>query len=333
MKRRQLTRRSVLGSGAICFLTSSASGQGSRRTRRIGVLLPAHADDAEYPNLVTSLLKGLRETGWIEGSNITVDIRWCGSDPEAVSIEAANLVFTQPDAIIAAGSTTTGPLLRVSKTIPVVFTIVPDPVAAGFVNTLAQPGGNATGFTSFEYGIGGKWVGLLKEVAPRLDRVVVAMDPSVTAGSGQLDAIRSASTPLGLEISTSDLRIGAVEIETVLAEFSRLPNGALIVTSSGLAIRYRDLLIELANRYNVPAIYYASAFAIRGGLMAFGPDRADLFFRAANYVDRILKGEKPSDLPIQVPTKYTLVVNLKTAQAQGISLSPALLISADEVIE
>jgi putative ABC transport system substrate-binding protein len=302
------------------------------RIRRIGVLVPAARNDSEYPTLVNALLEALRQLGWSDGRNLQIDIRWGGGDVEGIKKDAVELAALAPDAIVAAGATTVGPLLQATRTVPIVFVIVPDPVGAGFVDSLARPSGNATGFTSFEYGIGGKWLELLKEIAPRVRRVAVLRDSAITAGIGQWSAIQTAAPVVGLEVSPVNLR-GASDLEHDVGAFARGQNGGLIVTSSGLSVRHRDLIVMLAAMHKLPALYYAGSFVSRGGLISYGPDRTDQFRRAAGYVDRILKGEKPADLPVQTPTRYQLAINLKTAKALGLEVPPTLLARADEVIE
>jgi len=297
------------------------------------VLLAAKPNDVEYPTLVAAFVKGLGQLGWEDGRTIRLDIRWSGGSADAIARQARSLVATSPDIIMAAGNSTVEPLLKVTRTVPVVFTIVPDPVGAGFVKSLARPGGNATGFASFEYGVGSKWLGLLKELAPRATHVAVVRDPDIAAGLGQFNAIRDAARSARMKIVPVNLRDAATAIERDVAAFARRPDGCMIVTSSALSVRHRDLLIALARHHSLPALYYARSFAARGGLIFYGPNRTDLFRRAAGYVDRILRGEKPAGLPVQLPTKYTLVVNLKTARALGLTVPQSLLITADQVIE
>ncbi len=255
-----------------------------------------------------------------------------GGSADGLRKNASELAALAPDIILASGNSAVGPLLQATRTIPVVFVIVPDPVGAGFVDSLARPGGNATGFESFEYGIGGKWLQLLKEIAPRLTRIAVFRDATISAGIGQWGAIQTAAPSFGLEVTPINLR-DSNEIERAVAVFARQANGGLIVTSSGLSIQHRELIIALAAQHKLPTVYYAGAFVKAGGLISYGPDRAEQFQRAAAYVDRILKGENPSDLPVQSPTKYELVVNLKTAKGLGIDVPPTVLARADEVIE
>src|SRR5262245_10116457 len=329
MRRRKFI--TLLGSAAAWPVAGRAEQR--ERMRRIGVLLPASASDSEYPTLVGAFLQELQQLGWALGRNLQMEIRWSGGDVNLVRKDAVELVGLAPDVIFASGAATTDPLLQASRTVPVVFTIVPDPVGAGFVSSLHRPGGNATGFTSFEYGIGGKWLELIKEIAPGVRRVGVLRDPAITAGIGQWSAIQTAAPAVGLEVRPINLRGGASETEQEVTAFAPNASSGLIVTSSGLSVQHRDLLIALAAQYRMPALYYARAFVDRGGLVAYGPDRVDQFRRAAGYVDRILKGENSADLPVQAPTKYELVLNVKTAKALGLDVPPSLLSLADEVIE
>jgi putative ABC transport system substrate-binding protein len=263
---------------------------------------------------------------------VRIDYRWSAGDDERVRKYAAELVALAPDVILATGSATVGALLQATRTIPIVFPIAVDPVGAGFVESLARPGGNATGFLLFEYGISGKWLELLKEIAPKLKRVAILRDPSIAAGSGQLGAIQSVAPSLGVELSPFGVRDGG-EIERAIAAFARVPNSGLIVTGTPLATVHRDLIITLAVRHKLPAVYYDRLFVSAGGLISYGPDILDQYRRAAAYVDRILKGEKPADLPVQAPTKYELVINLKTAKTLGLDIPTTVLARADEVIE
>jgi putative ABC transport system substrate-binding protein len=328
MRRREFV--GLVGGALACSLAARA--QQGMPVRRIGLLLTAPPDDSEYPTLVDAFLQRLRELGWSEGRNLRVDIRWGGAGPEAVHKHAAELVALAPDVIVAPGSSTAGPALQATRSIPVVFTIVPDPVGAGFVESLARPGGNATGFASFEYGIGGKWLELLKEIAPGVTRVGVLRDSDITAGIGQWSAIQIVAPMFGAQVSPINLR-DALDLEHAVAAFARSPNGGLVVTSGAGAVRHRNLIVRIAAEHKLPAIYYAKAFVTGGGLISYGADRADQFRRAADYADRILKGEKPADLPVQAPTKYELVVNLKTAKALDLAPPQSLLARADEVIE
>jgi putative ABC transport system substrate-binding protein len=263
---------------------------------------------------------------------VRIDYRWGGGNAENIRKHAAELVALAPDVILAAGGAVVGPLLQATRTVPIVFVIVPDPVGAGFVDSLARPGGNATGYINFEYSIGAKWLELLKQIAPGVTRAAVLRDPAISTGIGQFGAIQSMAPSLGVEVSPVNVR-DAAEIERAVAAFARSPNSGLIVTTSALAVVHRDLIITLAARHKLPAVYYERNFVAGGGSISYGPDYLDQFRRAADYVDRILKGEKPADLPVQAPTMYKLVVNLKTAKALGLSVAPALLAFADEVIE
>jgi len=274
----------------------------------------------------------MRQLGWTDGGNVRFEIRWAGGDSDSNRRHAAELVALAPEVIVSAGAASTGPILQTTRTIPVIFAIVPDPVGAGFVDSLARPGGNASGFTSFEFGIGGKWLELLREIAPRVRRVAVLRDPAITAGVGQWSAIQTAAPAFGMEVNPISLR-DAPEVERAITAFARAPDGGLIVTSSGLAIAHRATIIAQAAKHRLPAVYYSRPFVADGGLISYGSDRAEQFRNAARYVDRILKGEKPADLPVQAPTKYELVINLKTAKALGITMPPTLLARVDEVIE
>jgi putative tryptophan/tyrosine transport system substrate-binding protein len=271
-------------------------------------------------------------TGLGHRRNIRIEVRWAGGNTEDIRRHAAELTALPPDVVVANGSAAVGPLVQATRTVPIVFAIVPDPVGAGFVDSLARPGGNATGFMLFEYGIGGKWLELLREIAPGVTRVGVLRDPTVTTGIGQWGAIQTAAPSFGLEVSPINLRDGP-EIERAVAAFARVSNGGLIATGSALTVVHRDLLVTLASQYKLPAIYLGRHFVAAGGLISYGPDFLDQYRRAAGYIDRILKGEKPADLPVQAPTKYELVINLKTAKALGLDVPPTLLARADEVIE
>jgi putative ABC transport system substrate-binding protein len=329
-----MNRRSfiVLLGGASIAQPLGTLAQQTTSMRRVAMLLPAKADDAEYPALIAAFVNGLQQAGWTEGRNLRLDIRWGGGSVDGISKHAAELVTLAPEVIVAAGATATGPLLQLTRSVPVVFTIVPDPVGAGFVDSLARPGGNATGFASFEYTIGGKWVDLLKEVSPQLTRVAVLRDPRITAGIGQFQAVQSAATSAGLEVRPVNMQ-DATGIERDLTAFASFGNGGLIVTSSGMSVAHRDLIVSLAARLRLPAVYYAASFAAAGGLIAYGSDRKDEFRRAAGYVDRILKSAKPEDLPVETPTKYELVVNMKTAKMIGLAIPTSMLARANEVIE
>src|SRR5437764_3537212 len=301
-------------------------------TRRIAVLMPLTAEDPQSKARLEAFLQTLEELGWTVGRNVQIDSRWGAMDPDRISKYAAELVALAPDVILASGASTMTPLLRVTRTVPIVFTNLGDPVGGGFVDSLARPGGNATGFMLFEYGFSGKWLELLKQIAPRLTRVAVIRDTTQGTGTNQLAAIQAVAPSFGMEVRPVGTR-DADEIERGIAAFAPGSNGGVIVTASGLALVHRELMIALAARYRLPAVYPYRYFVTSGGLICYGPDQVDQYRRAAGYVDRILKGEKPNDLPVQAPTKYELVINLKTAKALGLTVPQALLARADEVIE
>jgi putative ABC transport system substrate-binding protein len=300
--------------------------------RRIGVLLSTAADDQESSARTASFLKGLQQLGWIEGRNLRIDIRWAAGDAELYRKYAAELVALAPDVILASSSPTVAALQAATRTVPIVFAHAVDPVGAGFVDSLARPGGNATGFVLFEYGISAKWLELLKEIAPALKRVAVLRDSTTAAGMGQFGAIQSVAPSFGMEVNPVSLRDPG-EIERGITAFAASPNGGLIITAAPLGTLYRELIIALAARHKLPAIYSSRFFAADGGLVYYGPDLTDQYRRAAGYVDRILKGEKPANLAVQAPTKYELAINLKTARALGITVPLSVLTRADEVIE
>ncbi|MGB6394514.1 MAG: ABC transporter substrate-binding protein [Bradyrhizobium sp.] len=329
-----MLRREFLGvmSGAAVTWPLAARAQQNERVRRIGVLMGQAADDQQGQARSTAFVQTLQSLGWVDGRNAQIDVRWGAGNSEEIRRHASELVALRPDVIIASGSATVGPLLQATSAVPIVFVVVPDPVGAGFVDSLARPGGNATGFTIFEYGIGAKWLELLKEISPRIKRVAVLRDAAIAAGVGQFGAIQSAAPTLGVELSPINVR-DAGEIERAVAAFARSPDGGLIVTGSSLAAVHRDLIVMLATRHNLPTVYYERFFVSAGGLLSYGPDLVDQHRSAATYVDRILKGEKPADLPVQAPTKYELAINLKTAKTLGLTVPPTLLARADEVIE
>jgi len=329
MRRRDVI--TLLG-GAAAAWPFGARAQQPERMRRVGVLVPLAADDPQSQRRITAFVQGLEAAGWTDGRNIRIDIRWTAGDTDRMRRHAAELVALAPDVILASGGTVVGALLEASRTTPIVFTLTVDPVGAGFVASLARPGGNVTGFTGYEYGLGTKWLGLLKEIAPRVTRAAILRDASIPQGIGQFAVIQAAAPSLGVELRSIDLR-NADEIERGVSEFARDGNGGLIVTASALAIVHRDLIISLAARHKLPAIYFQHFFANAGGLAAYGFDPIDPHRGAAAYVDRILKGEKPGDLPVQVANKYELVINLQTARALGLEVPQSLLARADEVIE
>ena len=311
-----------------------AFAQQSERVWRIGVLsgVGPDADDLDLQARIGAFEDGLKRLGWINGQNVRIDVRAGAGDVDRIRRYVDELVALAPDVILATGGAVVPPLLKATRSVPVVFTNVVDPVGAGFVDSLARPGGNATGFVSFEYGLSVKWLELLKEIAPRVTRVAVIRDPAISDGIGMFGAIQGAAASLGLElIAVSPHEVS--EVERAIAAFARTPNGGLITTPSPLTIIHRDLIIGLAAKHKLPAVYHRRAFPASGGLISYGPDVIDLFRRAAGYVDRILKGEKPADLPVQAPSKYELVINLKTAKALGLAMPQTLLARADEVIE
>jgi putative ABC transport system substrate-binding protein len=318
--------------GGMATWPLAARAQQTERMRRIGVLAPFAADDPEEQARVAAFVHGLQQLGWTDGRNVQIDYRWAAGDADRMRKYAAELVALAPDAILAAGGATVGPLLQATRTVPVVFTLTPDPVGAGFVDSLARPGGNATGFTNFEYGIGVKWLELLKEIAPRVTRAAVLRDPTIPAGIGQFGAIQAVAPSFGIEVRPVDVR-DAGEIERAITAFARSSNDGLVVTSNALASVHRNLIITLAAQHRLPVVYPFRFFVTAGGLASYGPDTIDPHRRAAGYVDRILKGEKPANLPVQAPTKYELVINLKTAKALGLEVPATLLARADEVIE
>ena len=300
--------------------------------RRIGIILPQAADDREFQAWVAAFLQALAQLGWSIGHNVRIDTRWATTNAAEIRRHAAELAALAPDVILAHGDSTVGPLLQVTRTVPIVFPIVSDPVGAGFVDSLARPGGNATGFMIFEYGISAKWLELLKEIAPSVTRVAVLRDPTIPAGIGQFGVIQAVAPSHRVEVNPVNMR-DAGEIERAIVALARSGNGGLIVTASGPAFAHRDLIVMLVARHKLPALYFDRSFVVAGGLISYGPDRIDQYRKAAGYVDRILKGEKPSDMPVQAPTKYELVINLKTAKALGLTIPPAVLARADAVIE
>ena len=310
----------------------AARAQQTERVRRVGMLMSLAADDPESLARLTAFLQRLQELGWTDGRNIRIDYRWAAGDAERSRRYSAELVALAPDVILAAGSVSLAALQQATRTVPIVFVHVADPVGAGFVNSLARPGGNTTGFSQFEYGVIGKLLELLKEIAPGATRVAVIRDTAISAGTGQFGAIQAVAPSFGVEVSPVNMR-DAGEIERAIADFTRSENGGLILTAGPLASIHRELIVTLAARHKLPAIYFERYFAMGGGLISYGPHLVDQYRRAADYVDRILKGEKPADLPVQAPTRYELVINLKTAKTLGLTVPPTLLTTADEVIE
>jgi putative ABC transport system substrate-binding protein len=329
----QLKRRefiTLIGGAAACPL--AASGQQGERVRRVGVLMNVAAADQEGQAQVAAFLQALQQLGWSEGRNVRIDTRWGENDVELDRRYATELLAFAPDVVLASSTLSVAALRRVTRTSPIVFAGVSDPVGAGFVDTLARPGGNVTGFMIFEYSVSGKWLELLKEIAPRVMRAAVLRDSANPAGIAQFGAIQAVAQSLGVALRPVDIR-DAGEIERSIASFARAANGGLIVTPGASVSAHHDLIVMLAARYKLPAVYSSRPMVIGGGLICYGPDIAHQFRQAAGYVDRILKGEKPADLPVQAPTKYELVINLKTAKALGLDVPPTLLARADEVIE
>jgi putative ABC transport system substrate-binding protein len=328
MQRRQFI--ALLG-GATTWPLAARAQQGERM-RRIGVLLPASADDARFQAFVGAFLQELQSLAWSIGRNVRIDTRWATANAATIRRQATELVALTPDVILAHGASTMGPLLQATRTVPIVFPVTADPVGAGFVDSLGRPGGNATGFMAIEYPMGGKWLELLRQIAPGVMRVAVFRDASIPSGNALFGVIQAMAQALKVEVTPVNMR-DADEIERVLAAFARAPGGGLIVTGSAPAYNYSDLIITLAARHKLPAVYYEHSFVAAGGLMSYGPDFVDQYRQAAGYVDRILKSEKPADLPVQAPKKYELIINLKTAKALGLTVPPSLLASANEVIE
>ena len=326
-----IERRKLLATlgGAVAW-PLAARAQQPERMRRIGVLMNLAVGDPEGEARIAGFVQGLQQLGWSDGRNVRIDYRWAAGDAGHFQRYAEELLALAPDGIFAAATPSVRALQHVTRTVPIVFAIVADPVGAGFVDSLARPGGNVTGFTPFEYGISGKWLELTKEIAPRVTRVAVLRD--LTIGLGQLGAIQSVAPSLGVELTPIGVDDPG-QIERTVAAFARSPNGGLIVTASTSAIIHRELITTLAARNKLPAVYYTRYWVEGGGLMSYGPDFRDQFRQAAAYVDRVLKGEKPADLPVQAPTKYELVINLKTAKALSLTVPETLLARADEVVE
>ncbi len=320
------------GAAAVSAWPLAARAQQSGPIKRIGILLTAAADDAQYQARVGAFLQALALLGWSIGHNLRIDTRWATTNAAEVRRHAAELAALAPDVILATGASTVGPLLQATRTVPIVFTTVGDPVGGGFVDSLARPGGNVTGFMTFEYSMAGKWLELLKQIAPGVTRAAVLRDPATPSGIGQFGAIQAVAPSLRMEVTPVNLR-DAGEIERAVTAFARGSNGGLIVTSSPLATTHRNLIVTLAARHKLPAVYFERFFVAAGGLISYGSDRIDQYRKAAGYVDRILKGAKPADLPVQAPTKYEMVINLKTAKALGLTVPDIVLLRADEVIK
>ncbi len=328
MKRREFI--AVVG-GAWATWPLTARAQQSDRVRRVGALIGV-VDDANSRAMYEAFRQGLQQLGWVDGRNVRIDARFGAGDPARIRKYAAELVASSPDVILSTGSIVTQILLQETHTVPIVFTIVPDPVGSGFVDSLSQPGGNATGFMQFEYSLSSKWLELLKQIAPNVTRAAILWDPTITAGIGQFAVIQSVAPSLGVDVRP--IKVGNTsEIERAIAAFASQPNGGLIVTASALAVIHSELINTLAAKHKLPAVASNRFFIRSGVLISYGVDFVEQQRRAATYVDRILKGEKPADLPVQAPTKYEMVINLKAARALGLTMSPALLARADEVIE
>jgi ABC-type uncharacterized transport system substrate-binding protein len=319
--------------GAAVARPLAARAQQPERVPRIGVLMASAADDPENQARMAAFLQGLAQLGWTDGRNVRIDTRWATTNADDLRRHAAELAALTPDVLVAAsGTSTVAPLLQATRAVPIVFVAVVDPVGAGFVASLARPGGNATGFLMFESGLSGKWLELLKQVAPGVTRAAVLRDAAIASGIGQFAAVQAVASSLGVELSPVDAR-DVPEIERAVAAFASSGNGGLIVTPSPVANRHRDLIATLAARHRLPAVYGSRPYVAAGGLISYGPDLIEQYRRAAGYIDRILKGEKPADLPVQAPTKYELVINLKTAKALGLEIPATVLARADEVIE
>jgi putative tryptophan/tyrosine transport system substrate-binding protein len=329
MRRREFI--AVLG-GAAASWPLTAPAQQLERMRRISVMMGVAKNDPDSQARITALLQGMEDLGWANGRNMHIDVRWSAGDTQRMRRDAAELVALEPDVLLATGAPTVEALRQSTRTVPVVFVNVIDPVGAGFVESLARPGGNATGFTLFEYGLSGKWLELLKQVAADVTRVAVLRDSATSSGIGQYAVIQAMAPSLGVELRPIDLHDPG-EIERAITAFARYSNGGLIVTGSLAAQVHRDLIIGLAAKLRVPAVYSLRYHVASGGLICYGPDTLASFRRAAGYLDRILKGDKPADMPVQAPTKYELVINLKTAKALRLTIPSSLLARADEVIE
>ena len=328
MRRREFIK--VIG-GAAATWPVAVRAQLTERMRRIGVLMTTSLGDPETQVRTKAFLQGMQELGWTEGRNIRFDVRWDGGTADAARKAAAELVALSPDVILASGVVSLA-ALQTRRDVPIVFTLAPDPVGAGFVESLAKPGGNVTGFMQFEYSLSGKWLELLKEIAPTITRAAVLRDPAISAGVGQFAVIQAVAPAIGIDVRPIDVREGA-EIERGVSAFARVPNGGLIVTAAPGTTTHRELIAQVAARNKLASVGPFRSFVESGGLVSYGANLGEQFRRAASYVDRILKGEKPADLPVQAPTKYELLINLKTAKALGITIPPAALARADQVIE
>jgi putative tryptophan/tyrosine transport system substrate-binding protein len=327
MQRREFI--TLLG-GAAAVWPLVARAQQADRVRRIGVLM--NVDNADQRASYAAFLQVLQQLGWTDGRNVRIDTRWAGGHASEIRKYATDMVVLAPDVIVATGTAAMVPLMQATRTVPIVFANVADPVGAGFVDTMARPGGNATGFVQFEYSLSGKWLELLNQIAPGLTRAAILRDPNIPSGIGQFAIIQSVAPSFGVEVGAINVR-DAGEIERAVTAFARSPNGGLILTASALAVTHCEIIVALAAQYKLPAVYYRRYFVDRGGLISYGYDVLQQYRGAAGYVDRILKGEKPADLPVQAPTKYELIINLKTAKALGLTIPQSLVVTADEVIE
>jgi putative tryptophan/tyrosine transport system substrate-binding protein len=331
MKRRDFI--GLLGGAIVPAVWPQGSrAQQAEPVRRIGALINLAADHPESPARIAAFAQGLAEHGWTIGRNVRIDYRWAGGNPELFRRYAGELVAMKPDVILAAGTGSVAALRDATGDIPVVFTNVSDPVGQGFVESLDHPGGNVSGFMLFEFSLTGKWLELLRQIVPSVSRVAVVRSSTDPAGIGQFGAIQTVATSLGLQVTPIDVR-DAGEIERAIAAFGRIPNGGLVITGAASITGYRNLIIALAAKYKIPAVYPNRLSVLDGGLACYGPDAVDTFRRAAGYVDRVLKGEKPAELPVQAPTKYELVINRRVANALGLAIPEKLLATADEVIE
>jgi putative tryptophan/tyrosine transport system substrate-binding protein len=329
MRRREFI--TLVGGAAVAWPLAARAQQGERM-RRIGVIVPAISDDTAFQARVGAFLQALALSGWTIGRNVSIDTRWATTNPANIRRHASELAALAPDVILAHGSSTVGPMLQTTRSVPIVFPIAVDPVAAGFVDSLARPGGNTTGFMAYEYSLSGKWLELLKQIAPSVTHAAVLRDPTQGSGTTQFAVIQAAAPSLRMEVNPINIR-DAGEIERTITTFAHAPNGGLIVTSGAAATQQRDLIVTLAARHKLPAVYFERFFPAAGGLISYGPNYVEQYRQAAGYVDRILRGEKPADLPVQAPTKYETVINLKTASALNLTIPPSVLSRADEVIE
>ena len=329
MQRREFL--GVIGSAAAVW-PLAARAQQAEGMRRIGIIVPASPTDTKFQIQVSAFEQELKKFGWVIGQNVQIEMRWATANDGEIRKNAAELVALKPDVVLAHGGSTVGPMQQATRTIPIVFPVAGDPVTLGLVESLARPGGNTTGFALFEYSIAAKWLELLKQIAPRVTRAAVLQQSGLPGALGQIGAIQAAGPMLGVEIKPLNVR-DAASIEAGVTSFAQGQNGGMIVVAGALPQRHRDLIIALTARTKLPTIYFERSFVTAGGLASYGANETDQYRRAASYVDRILKGEKPADLPVQAPTKYELIINLKTAKALGLVISPALLATADVVIE